>query len=265
MGKFRDQASEALKRAKFLLEDSSDSNQLYAALELRYCLEYLTYDRAAALKEDLPASAYQTWQPRKLLKLLLEIDSKVDSEIKLSIGIQSVAGSMAKEMHCLGTDRPLSLLTLKKHYDALGSFLHAPTLDQMETPKSQRDASLRRHCDTLIEEIERVLESSIWNITFGQVATAPCKRCEATVRCRMPSTDEPKKTFCFECNAPYLVTSINETSASFKPRETKTNCQNSDCATTFYIWNDRVAVGSTLSCPVCKTKHEIGYGISLKD
>lgn len=76
---FRHEARQALARAKALLAQGDDQALRYAALELRLTLEAIAYDRLHDYRRDVPPSVYETWQPPKVLKLLLEIDPRADT------------------------------------------------------------------------------------------------------------------------------------------------------------------------------------------
>lgn len=128
---FRNKARKTLEKAETELASNDDSRLKYAALELREAIEAITYDKAQSYQQELLPTEYATWQPRKLMQLLLEIDPSADKPTALSFGLEEEYGKPAKEMQLLGKEEPLTLTNIKKHYDALGSFLHMPTLDQL--------------------------------------------------------------------------------------------------------------------------------------
>ena len=129
---FRTQVRLAVARAKQQSDTASPSPEalLYAALDVRMAMEALTYERAQVYSEELPASVYETWQPRKLMRQLLDLDPNADQGGTLSIG-QEENGQPAKVMTIMGTEKVLSMAAIKRHYDALGSYLHTPTLAQI--------------------------------------------------------------------------------------------------------------------------------------
>jgi hypothetical protein len=80
------------------LASADDERLKYAALELRMAMESLTYDRALAYKEGFPPAEYQSWQPRKVMALLLEIDLNADKDSSLAFGIEPALGVTPDEM-----------------------------------------------------------------------------------------------------------------------------------------------------------------------
>lgn len=129
---YRHTARKHCETAKTLLSSETNDDLLFAALKLRMALESITYDRSKGFAEDLGPDAMKTWQPKKLMERMLEVDPQADSDATLSFGEEPSLGETPASMHLLGTDRVLNLRTLKKHYDALGSYLHTPTLAQIE-------------------------------------------------------------------------------------------------------------------------------------
>ena len=136
---YRHAARELLSRAKAELETNDPRRVRYAALELRDAMEALTYDRARAFKDDIPPKDYEAWQPRKLMAALLSFDPTIEMTSSISYAAQDGPGEPAprNRMKSLGADIPFTLSDLREHYDALGSFLHVPTLRQVNQEMSQ--------------------------------------------------------------------------------------------------------------------------------
>ena len=66
---------------------SCDNNRLkYAVLELRMAMEALTYARAMAYKKEFPPQEYGTWQPQKVMTVLLNFDPMADRNTCLAYG-----------------------------------------------------------------------------------------------------------------------------------------------------------------------------------
>ena len=82
-------------------------------------MESITYERAKTYSAEIPPDEYATWQPRKIVQLLLEIDPNADKDSSLSYAIEDEFGKLGKNVSGLGTEKVLSLAAIKKHYDAL--------------------------------------------------------------------------------------------------------------------------------------------------
>ena len=74
MTDYRNDAKRRLVRAKNELASADDARLIYATLELRMAIESITYDRALAYKKEFPPREYETWQPKKVMAELLDID-----------------------------------------------------------------------------------------------------------------------------------------------------------------------------------------------
>ena len=167
MTDYRNDARRELARAKDELASADDERLKYAALELRMAMESLTYDRALAYKDEFPPAEYQAWQPRKVMALLLEIDPNADKDSSLAFGIEPALGVTPDEMQSLGTECVLNMATIKRHYDALGSYLHVPTIKQRKDSAKLDPVKFRARCDEIAAYLTDVLASPMWNATIG--------------------------------------------------------------------------------------------------
>jgi hypothetical protein len=226
---FRHSARTALERARAELASNEPYRFRYAALELRDAMEALTYDRAMAYKNDIPPEEYYTWQPRKLMMVLLGVDPDIGKSSTLAIGIEDEYGKPVppEQMLTLGTDHVLGLADLKTHYDALGSYLHMPSLSQIQAGKIADLGKLRERCEAVAHAIEKVLSSKVWNNTLGNIATLErCMNedCGKPLHRRMPFGQEAIEARCFECNAEYTVASQNNHEVRWIPKMSEVRC-----------------------------------------
>ena len=224
-------------------------------------MEALTYDRASAYKDEFPPTEYETWQPRKVMAILLEIDTAADKDSTISYGIESTPGQPADEMTMLGTEIVLNMVTLRRHYDALGSFLHMPTLKQTKTGNAHDAVKLRNRCAEIAEYIEKVLASPVHNVTLGSFAIITCEECGERIRKRMSPGIDTVEAECFSCKASYIITDVGGGQVKWEPRIHEIACGNKDCGHKIQIWQREVAFGVTWTCPVCAGRNTIAYGI----
>lgn len=204
---YRQIASEHLSEAKSTLTKKGPAEARSAALSLRMCMEALTYERANVYKDDLPQGQYETWQPRKLMMQMLEIDPYADREATISIGREPSLGETPKKMHELGTEKPMKLAALKKHYDAIGAYLHIPTIKQTADGKLRDEDSLRKRCAIIIAELDWCMSATVWNSSLKRSARLKCNCGEAMTR-RFKDGDEPRVVTCHNCSSRYTLTSL---------------------------------------------------------
>ena len=163
---YRNDAIVSLERAKTELS-SGDNNRLkYAMLELRLAMESLIYDRAAAYKQELPESEYATWQPRKLMSVLLEIDPHADKDSSIAAGLEKEYGVQAENMKYIGSEKVLKMGEIRKNYDMLRYHLHVPSLKQMTDGKTTDYEHIRQRCEELVSTIDKALSSTVFNAIF---------------------------------------------------------------------------------------------------
>jgi DNA-directed RNA polymerase subunit RPC12/RpoP len=260
---FRHQAREALNRAKAEI-NSNDSERLkYAALELRMAIESLTYERASSYAKELPPAEYETWQPRKLMLLLLEIDPRADKDSSIAFGVQDEPGKEAKSMTFLGAEKVLNLSTIKKHYDALGSYLHTPTLRQLKNEGGVDHSKLRTRCELICKEVEATLATPVWNINFGNFSEISCMRCGHLVRKRINGPREVAR--CFECDATYEISEAAEKQLNWKIIQQVFSCQASACGKDIVLIDSDIEAGKSVECPYCNAVHDIDLVIRIRN
>jgi hypothetical protein len=257
---FRHDARQSIARAKGHLVESNagDLTKLrYAALDARLAMEALTYERAQSYQQELPKGAHETWQPRKLMQMLLDVDPTADKDSSLRIGREEIPGKPANIMNDLGAETVLNLSILKHHYDALGSYLHMPTLKQIQAEGTQSSDRLHARLQEIVSYVDRVLKSPIFNINFGTFATIDCKRCGHIIHWRMPRSGGIAHAVCRECSASYDVKKVGDNEVQWKPLQLTVPCANVECGTTGYLWNDDVKPGMVWTCAVCERRNEI--------
>lgn len=260
----RDQARQAVSRAKSELATGDDVRLRYAALELRLAMEALTYDRADAYKAEIPPKEWETWQPRKVLQLLLDIDPNADKECMLSIGVEEEFGKEASNMSVLGAESILNLSILKKHYDALGAHLHMPTLKQIAESAQFDVGRLRKRCTEIVGSLDKVLVSSVFNVTLGMFSTISCMRCEAKIRKRTPHDKSVLEVCCFACGAEYRLHDVGDGQVEWKPIREEIKCPTSGCNTAVWLWRDEAKPRTWWTCEGCGEAFEIALGLVRK-
>lgn len=252
---FRSMARASLARAKAELEAGGDRLR-YAALELRFAMEAVTYDRALAFKDEIPPEEYGTWQPRKLMQVLHDIDPSIGMTSTIAVGIEETPGVAAppEAMQVMGTDVVFTLADLKRHYDAIGSHLHMPSLEQVMSGKAADPAKLKARCEEAAGLLEKALSSRVWNSTMGMFATLDaCMRdgCGKPVRKRIPMGKDKVDVKCFECGAEYVVADQGDGKTFWEPKQTMVRCPTEGCGRRMPLWPDEVKDGTWWRCSEC--------------
>jgi len=258
---FRHEARRALARAKEELAVQGEQRLRYAALELRMSMEGLTYARANQLKDEIPPENYKTWQPRKLMQLLEGIEPNAFKSSTLAFGEQVELGKPAPVMHTLGTECVLTFAEVKDHYDALGSYLHLPTVKQAEKNEPVDFSKLRSRCDELVAVLENVFASAVWNIDFKFISQIDCFRCGKAIVRRISPDVEERICACFECGAEYRVTHRSDQETFWDPLSKEYPCQSEGCGSKILIWRDEIKPGTCWKCEGCGKPYKIGLAV----
>lgn len=259
---FRERAREALKRAKTELASGDDARLHYAALELRMAIECVTYERAKSYEKELPENEYDVWQPSKLMSKLLDLDPLADQGGTLSFGLEDEPGVCAKEIKILGTENVFSMRDIKSTYDALGSFLHQPTIKQLRGPGHNLQ-KLRIRCVELIERIDSVLSSKVFNINIGNFTSFNCMSsdCGKPIRRRLPSGKTEVKAVCIECAAEHLIQINQDDSIVVKPIVQDVPCSGPNCDQSIKLFKHELRVGTSWKCPACGDGNQLGLAV----
>lgn len=258
---YRNTAKLALARAKENLNSNESANLRYAALELRMALECLVYERAQNYKDELPSKKLNTWQPRQLLSILLDINPYADKTSTISVGIEEEYGVQAKVMTLLGTDRVISLKEIKEFYDRLGSYLHTPTIDQTEQGKGIPGERLRSSCEKLIEIIESSLNSTVKNVDFKTTVTISCEECGTNIIRRVVGSEDKFQATCIECSATYTISKTDNSQYKWSPNIQRVACANPECNEIATLWQKDIILHNRWTCTGCNGLNTFGLGV----
>ncbi len=258
--KYRGLAKLHLEEARANLNTDDPVRLRSSALALRMAIEALTYERVSLYKDDMPPD-HDIWQPKKLMAELLQIDPHADQSSALWIGREPSPGEQPEKMTFLGTEQVIGQETIKKHYDALGAYLHVPTIKQLAKGKDHDLNRLRERCHIILEDLEKVIDSRVWNIRLGTTASIDCFECENVIRRRFVKGQGERTVECFNCDATYSLSENKVGQVVWESQKIKVNCSAEGCGHEFYVWEKEVKRGAELACPKCKKNYRIALGM----
>jgi len=178
----------------------------------------------------------------------------IDRNRTISFGKEETPGVAATEMKLLGTETVLSMKNIKDFYDSLGSFLHAPTLKQLEQSGDINFASCRAKCVELITVIEKVLASKVFNSNFGVFSSIECMNdaCKQIIRRRILQNKDELLTTCFDCGLDYKISVATNGNEKWIPLWELIECPSEDCEMNFKLLPKELVPGKQLNCLGCK-------------
>jgi len=204
------QIADHLEKAKTFLAQSDESSLLYAALELRFCLESVAYQNLAAYGEDVSAELAREWRPDQIIKMLATFDPNSDQTASFSISVTPLPEDLDfassglrgafndRNFLPIGEAKRIPWGKFRSYYNSLGSFLHLRKDLTNAKPKIEK---LRG----LIAELEEVASSTL--IAAGKdLATGKCD-CGQVLILGPAEQAGDKPVFCpnTKCNSSYLA------------------------------------------------------------
>lgn len=164
-----------LDRAKHLIEQADEVSLQYAALELRYALEKVAYQKLKLRLAAFPVEELSKWQPKKVIDTLMAfVDPHLDQDSTISIRPDE-----GGEWSQLGKTMGVGPREIGKHWNKLSSFLHA------KMPKTKGESlstfSLeKRHAEYLTEVSNYVqaLTASQFDAYFTVTCEIECHLCK---------------------------------------------------------------------------------------
>ncbi len=258
---YRNEGRKHLKLSKEELGTGDRERLKYAALELRMAMEAITYARAIAYKDEFPPDEYETWQPIKVMSVLIDIDPTADIDSSLAFGLEETPGVSARVMTSMGSERVLNITTLKKHYSALGSYLHVQSMKRVRAGKPLQFGEMRSRCEEVVAFVEEVLSSPISNIVNSNSATLDCMECGEKIRKRIPLGQSEVKVECYECRASYKLIDKGNGQVLWEPQQNEVQCGNRNCESKFFFWPKDIKNRNCWICQECRGRNTFALGI----
>lgn len=243
-----------LAKAKTLIHLGDAESLRYAALELRMCMEYLTYQKLKAYENIVPADVQAIWQPPQAVRALLDFEPNADKSVEIRYGVEDVPGIPAKTMKPLGTHSALSVRWLRKHYNKLGQVLHAPNSTSQSKPQTPLSAA---YLNEVVKDLEAPVESTILGATLRNVWSVTCTQCGKPVAGNAETLKSGAPAVCFTpgCGTEYIAAELPDGTIHFKPILVHFACVS--CASDIAIQPKRLELDASFECPGCKQRHRI--------
>jgi hypothetical protein len=255
------------ERAKKLLATGDDSVLRYACLELRFCLEAVTYDKLRTYAKRLPKEVLDKWQPPQAVRALLEFEPLADQDFTLRFARESEPGVPTGEWKTLGTHRTFKLSWLRKTYNKLGNFLHVPTLASQASGagRLQRPETLRAELEAIVQTLEPIVASTL-DASLANVIDFKCSGCGDLVLCNRDGVEKTRRAVCLNpnCGAEFAARQNEAGEITVSLMATLFPC--GKCGHETSIENRKLHIGYCFSCEKCGEEHELqelqwGYGL----
>lgn len=254
-----------LERAKNLLSKNDDSLLRYVCLELRFCLEDITYKKLSTYAKRLPKEVIEKWQPPQAFRALLEFEPYADQNFSIKIREESKPAIPSGNWRFLGTHKIFKLNWLRKTYNQLGSYLHIPSLKSQQISGQLLNSNhLRKVLEEIISELEPIVASTI-DSSLANIITFQCSKCKDYVIVNHEGVKRTKRAVCLNpnCSAEYFAEEDKNGDFNFCLMASSFKCLS--CRHQNQIENKKLKIGYRFKCEKCGEEHEFvkrqwGYG-----
>lgn len=194
-----------LSRAQSFVAEGDESSLRHACLEMRMALERIVYQKLEQIGPKLPPAIFRKWQPDKALKMLRSFEPKADLDV--SVVITGPNGIPFP----IGDYKMFSVAWLNKHYQKLGSYLHAPAL------ADGRDLKLTPEIiQGILTEIERVASATML-MSMNRIDTFSCEACGKDMYASEAQVAANAVVECPTCGNKHLLRCENEETYIIEP------------------------------------------------
>ena len=159
----------------------------------------------------------------------------------------------------------LGLKALKKHYDALGSFLHIQSLKATRSGKDFDYKNIRERCELIAKYVSDALSSPVFNCTIGKFSSIECMECGNPVRKRIPAEKNTVDVECFECGTAYTVIDEGDGKTEWKPHWHEVDCANKNCEKKSVVWRHELELGRRWVCSGCNGENTFVLAVAFKE
>lgn len=206
---FRQRARGHYKAVSRLMKSGEDDLLIPAALRLRMAIECFAYEILQSFEDDVAQESMETWQPGRLIRELKEIDPSVDGDRSLSIAVGEKSEVAEKKMLSLGTDTRLSAAWIHKNWNALGSYLHEPTIKQHADGNLPDRSKVREKIVAIADEVERVLASKLFATSLNVSISQRCE-CGFSMKRREELLRRDGQVICADCGTIWGVEQVED-------------------------------------------------------
>jgi DNA-directed RNA polymerase subunit RPC12/RpoP len=249
MADYRSLARERLDKASRLLGTDDGDDLIYACLELRKCIEALSYSLLQAYLKEVPLRALETWQADKVMRELRKIDPQAHHTSRIRIRLEGQNGQPDGPWKYMGEDRRLDERFATKAYQTLGNFIHVPTIKQSHADQSERLPVIRARAEKIRRHLAHVLAARIWNSNLATRYTFDCSECEAPVSRRVSVVKAGGEVECGNCGQQFDAEPEADGRMLFIPRSFSWEC--AVCHVRREIAQGLAKDGRDVSCPQC--------------
>lgn len=237
-----------LEKAKALAKTNDYDYLRYAALELRYAIEFIFYELIPLYRDELPSDIIEKWKPQEIIDAVIDCDPYVEHSKEISIAFED--DQEQPNWLNMGKQSGVSKKILREGYHRLGRFLHAP----LNLVNHDLD-ELRRSVEKAMAVVESFRNDRIKsNIALRHSFTCVCGR---QITRNQHALDRNPLVKCpdVKCGAIFEYEKTDNNPSTFKLLEQAIKCP--ECNTYNYFGAHLLADNVEFSCIECSKKWKL--------
>ncbi|NWO07247.1 MAG: hypothetical protein HLX50_16620 [Alteromonadaceae bacterium] len=236
-----------IEKVEALLDEGSISSLTYAALESRFTIELICYERLLTAYGYTSYSDLRRWQPKDIVQQVIqEANDLAATTLKFSVSKtpvdpanppRSVADYGSFEYVEVGTQVGFDIKEIGKLWNSLsGAALH------VQTPRSKDNdlsvygdpAKIKAKVEKALDLFRKIAKGNLLTSSPGPEVSHKCDGCGATIKRKMNLVYNGMLASCSSeaCKESYVLT-INELGVEFGRRQTTFPCDG--CGTTIAL------------------------------
>ncbi|TPK32229.1 hypothetical protein FJ492_28060 [Mesorhizobium sp. B2-5-4] len=248
---YRYNAREHVKQAKQFVASNDEVMLRAACLELRMAIESLVYDLLQSYLAEVSNSVMEKWQPKQVMDELLYVDPNADKTSSLAAGMEEKYGEPAKVMKSLGSDKRFRVKWANKAHNALGSYLHEPTISQHRDSLGDLPQKMRKTIEDIVCVLDDVLSSPVFNVNFAIFDGIECP-CGFLIKRKKGFLEEGKTLSCISCGMIFEHWFDKEKNNWLcAPKGYSYNCPNPGCRSEQRILAHKLNTKDKYTCEQC--------------
>lgn len=236
--------------AKQLLEQEGDMNLKYAALELRFCIEAITYKKLNFYKDLLPLSIWKEWRPHPFFRALIRLEPNAGKDYSISMGRDKTPSVAVIPTFHVGDHKTFDMKWLQKHYQKLSKVLHVGGLPG--------DYDVKGYLEEVVGVLSPIVNSSLES-SMAQRISIPCGKCGEKIPINVEAIKPDVEYECLStnCGCTNILLPHKETGVlNLKPNRFEFPCM---CERKIYLKSGELKIGSSFCCGHCHQNHRITH------
>lgn len=123
------------------------------------------------------------------------VDPRADMDVELQVGPVYVPGEPPPTdgYKSLGKERRFSLKWITRKHRALGSYLHAPTIDKLENGEAPTAEKIIKTATEALKECEEILSSRLIRLNMGIFFSCACMYCKSQMKGRLQDWTDKRR------------------------------------------------------------------------